>query len=373
MHVQRALNENSCRKIVTPVHIFIDCPVSKKYCQNYCFSSNPKSVFVAHYDQGKTTKRKETFQCHYCDVLFRYKSKFNKHIKWCTGRPGFIYCFQNDSLETYEKYLRHKKDFLFTVAGDLEKTTGYKSKKEGGSMFPTSYCLMFNFHPKLNMTPITYVRSFGQTEEELKFITIPEIIGILITTIWFDFETRVMVFYKRRKNRPSGHMYDWDVVSIQNPEKYFGTVVKPNDCELPIAEKENFHSFAEFNPRDRKVTHCYLCECPIDSKICYGPDVLIAKSSRLDFLIRKEYLFLKNVFTEQEIKESTHLSSLPNYYDAMNYLIKVFQNLDIIQIIQLLFPYAKNWARNTRIFCWPRWVTALHRNIYTNVLKDLSF
>ena len=93
-----------------------------------------------------------------------------------------------------------------------------------------------------------------------------------------------------------------------------------------ITEKDNFNSFAEFNPRDRKVTHCCLCEYQIDSKICYGPDVPIVKPSCLDFLIRKEYQFLKNLFTEQEMKESPHLPSLSNYYDAMNYLLKVSQN-----------------------------------------------
>ena len=76
-------------------------------------------------------------------------------------RPGFIYCFQNESLETYEKYLQRKKYFPFTVVGDLETTTGYISEIEGGSIFATSYWLMFNFHPKLNMTPITGLRSFG--------------------------------------------------------------------------------------------------------------------------------------------------------------------------------------------------------------------
>ena len=92
---------------------------------------------------------------------------------------------------------------------------------------------------------------------------------------------------------------------------------------MSITEKDNFNSFAEFNPRDRKVTHCCLCEYQIDSKICYGPDVPIVKPSCLDFLIRKEYQFLKNLFTEQKIKESPHLPSLSNYYDAMNYLLKV--------------------------------------------------
>ena len=41
-------------------------------------------------------------------------------------------------------------------------------------MFATSYCLTFNFHSKLEMMSITCLRSFGQNEQELKFITIPQ-------------------------------------------------------------------------------------------------------------------------------------------------------------------------------------------------------
>ena len=52
--------------------------------------------------------------------------------------------------------------------------TGYISEIEGGSMFATSYCLMFIFHSRLEMTPITYLTSFGQNKQELKFITVPE-------------------------------------------------------------------------------------------------------------------------------------------------------------------------------------------------------
>ena len=86
--------------------------------------------------------------------FFRYKSKFLKHIKSCPGRP-IVYDFS-------------------TVAGDLEATTGYISEIEGGLMFATSYCLTFNFHSKLEMMSITCLRSFGQNEQELKFITIPQ-------------------------------------------------------------------------------------------------------------------------------------------------------------------------------------------------------
>ena len=58
--------------------------------------------------------------------------------------------------------------------GDLETTTGYILELEEGSMFATSYCIIFNFHPLLEMMPVVCSRSLGQNEKELKFVTIPE-------------------------------------------------------------------------------------------------------------------------------------------------------------------------------------------------------
>ena len=107
-------------------------------------------------------------------MFFRYKNKFIRHVEHCSGRPGFIYTFQEEEVECYENYLKHKKYFPFTVVGDLETTTGYISEIEGESMFVTSYFLMFNFHPNIEMTPFTCLRSFGQNEKGLKFITLPE-------------------------------------------------------------------------------------------------------------------------------------------------------------------------------------------------------
>ena len=109
-------------------------------------------------------------------------------------------------------------------------------------------------------------------------------------------------------------------------KKYFETVVKSMNSELTATKKENFHSYAEFNPHDKKVTHCYLCEYPIDVKVCYRPDFPIASSSHFNFLICREYQFLKNLFSEKEIKESIHLSSLSDYYHAMTFLFRVFEH-----------------------------------------------
>ena len=65
----------------------------------------------------KNTKRKVTHQCQYCDTFFRYKHKCTKHIKRCSGRQGFIYCFQDDEIKSYENYIKHKIGFSFNGGG----------------------------------------------------------------------------------------------------------------------------------------------------------------------------------------------------------------------------------------------------------------
>ena len=98
-------------------------------------------------------------------------------------------------------------DFPFTVVGDLETTTGYISELEGGSVLATSYCIMFNFHPSLEMTPVLCSRSFGQNEEELKFVTIREDYFQYIDTDDYRcfLDQCDEVPKKQKKNKPSPH------------------------------------------------------------------------------------------------------------------------------------------------------------------------
>ena len=113
MYTVRAMTQNNKKKDFVTVYTFIDCATSLKYYSNYYFSINPRSAFIAHYhEEGRNTKRKQTFQCHYNATCFsdiiRYKNKFIRHVKHCSIRPGFIYTFQDEDIECYENYLKHK-------------------------------------------------------------------------------------------------------------------------------------------------------------------------------------------------------------------------------------------------------------------------
>ena len=46
---------------------------------------------------------------------------------------------------------------------------------------------------------------------------------------------------------------------------------------------------------------------------------------RLDFVMRKKYQFLKNIFDKKEIANSEHLKSLQSYYDPLVFSLKAYQ------------------------------------------------
>ena len=47
---------------------------------------------------------------------------------------------------------------------------------------------------------------------------------------------------------------------------------------------------------------------------------------RLDFFVRKEYQFLKKLFSENEIVRSIHLHSLESYYHALIFILKLYKH-----------------------------------------------
>ena len=188
--------------------------------------------------------------------------------------------------------------------GDLETTTGYISEIEGGLMFATSYCLMFNFHPKLYMIPVTCLRSFGQTENELKFITIPEKFHPYINRDdlrCFRDACNNLLQKKQKLAVSTLCMIEmWMVCRCL--KNYFDTVVKVKNSELTEDEKRKFHVNTHCNSFLKEYSPCYLCEFPVNAKEINYFDLPTRECSRLDFVIRKEYQLLKNVLSKDEIK-----------------------------------------------------------------------
>ena len=57
------------------------------------------------------------------------------------------------------------------------------------------------------------------------------------------------------------------------------------------------------------------------------PEKPTRECSRLDFVIRKEYQFVKNIFSQKQISESKHLNSINSYYKALTFLLTAYEFL----------------------------------------------
>lgn len=104
--------------------------------------------------------------------------------------------------------------------------------------------------------------------------------------------------------------------------KCFDTIVKPKNAELTDLETEIFHIKAQCNSFLEEHQRCYLCEFPLEAKVLNEMEKPKSKCSHLDFVLRKEYQFLQNVLSKNEIAGPKHLQSLKSYYEAMSFLLK---------------------------------------------------
>ena len=63
-------------------------------------------------------------------------------------------------------------------------------------------------------------------------------------------------------------------------------------------------------------TECVICNFPLSTDV-KGLDFQEKEMSYLDFLIRKEYTFIKNIYDEDDLRHSKVLCSLENYWQMM--------------------------------------------------------
>ena len=83
-------------------------------------------------------------------------------------------------------------------------------------------------------------------------------------------------------------------------------VVKPTNTQLTEEEKDAYHYKADCNSFLEQYQKCFLNEFPLEVKVLNSVHKPNASSSRLDFVIRKGYQFLKNILLHEEIKMSRH-------------------------------------------------------------------
>ena len=136
---------------------------------NCYFSNKLNLTFRSTFSENTKIRHGTDFQCYFCSNYYGRKDKFNRHLDCCTGRPGYDYNFNTQSLVTFEENLKYKEDvaltayIYFKITVSTDKCLDPESKK----MFVVSYVIIFGFHPELNIDRVIIERSFGCSEHSL--------------------------------------------------------------------------------------------------------------------------------------------------------------------------------------------------------------
>ena len=135
-----------------------------------CYTSKIYFAYRLKYSKGaKGIDTLHAFECYACHKFHSTKKIFEKHLSVCSQTVGIAYRFDNKSLISFEDNYRFLEDLPFVVYLDFETTARndiFRDKK----IYVISYCLIFAFHPRLDIDRILIYRSFQQMQDQLFYL-----------------------------------------------------------------------------------------------------------------------------------------------------------------------------------------------------------
>ena len=330
--------DNEIRKEFTPVDIIYK-PVKKRNAILNCFFTDKLYLaYKAVYNETtKWDKLRSTcaFQCYFCGKFWTRQSKLAMHMKNCLGKPGFVYNFQTRNLLTYEENIKFKRDVPLTTYIDFETTapTDCCLDPESNKMNVVSYVIILAFHPKLQLPRIIIERSFGHSLEKLcqiDYLTSEQLkYGDVITVK--QLRDCALAVHKKTNVVAMSEMFCTEIKFATNCVlKWYHAKYK--NLELSLESKNEFE---KENPIDWEDGECVLCRFPLEvnpttcenEKMSYG-----------DFIIKKEHMFLRNIFSEEELLKSSSIATFESFHKHFIEFLKIVVFLE--EEIKLSRPFS---------------------------------
>ena len=160
-------------------------------------------------------------------------------------------------------------------------------------MYIISYCQIYSFHPSLGLDKIVIFRSFQQTPEEIYDLSHlkNEHAALFDKTTFYQLKDADSAVLAREKSTSLAELFSVELkFTIDTLKAWFGKIIKPKFFEIDCAMKQDF---PKKNPVNSS-TVCYLCDFPL---------VADSKKGWFDFVVRCEYLFLKNIYSYNDLKQ----------------------------------------------------------------------
>ena len=320
--------DNEIRKEFTPIDIIYKPVIKQNAILNCFFTSQLHLAYKAVYNQTtKWDKLKSScaFQCYFCGKFWTRKDKLATHMKNCLGKPGFVYNFQTRNLLTFEENIKFKRDVPLTTYIDFETTapTDCCLDPESNKMNVVSYVIILAFHPKLQLPRIIIERSFGHSLEKLcqmDYLTSEQLhYGDLITlkqlrdcALAVDKKTNVLAI---------SEMFCTEIKFATNCVlKWYQNKYK--NLELSIESKNEFE---RENPIDWENGECVLCRFPLEANPTTSQN---KKMSYGDFIIKKEHMFLRNIFSKEELSKSSSINTFESFHKHFIEFLEIVKFLE---------------------------------------------
>ena len=127
------------------------------------FSTDNRCAYRGMHEKGEGAEHVMPYECYYCSTFFGRKNIVERHIKQCSGKHDIVYDFNIQNVVSFEENLKYKGDIPLCAYADFEATapTDDYQNPENRNMFPVSYCIIFAWHPELNLKRQVVVRGYN--------------------------------------------------------------------------------------------------------------------------------------------------------------------------------------------------------------------
>ena len=94
------------KKDLFPINIIYNPVRSRKEIVECVFSTDIRLAYRGFFIRGEKSGSCHPWECYYCASYFDRQATFERHIKYCAGKPGVVYDFNIQNLVTFEDNLK---------------------------------------------------------------------------------------------------------------------------------------------------------------------------------------------------------------------------------------------------------------------------
>ena len=189
-----------------------------------------------------------------------------------------------------------------------------------------SYVFIVAFHPHLTLRKIIVERSYGNTLQQLTtldYLTNDQIkfINAKLVTQLKDIAHEVS---RRKCKNALGQIFSVETALIKSTlSERFNKKIKSQHLQLDLLIKNKYE---RKNPINWQGDKCVICKMPLKNEAT-NHNTPNPKMSYGDVFIRFEHKFLRNIYSDEEIKQSPQICTLKKYYETYKKFIKISVSL----------------------------------------------